>query len=367
MTDDSEVRSRGSSEAGADAAQAEGSSNAGADPGSDPAEENASGGLREPKAGSAEAVIRAAALRKTYRIGFLRKKVEAVKGIDFEVRSGEVFGLLGPNGAGKTTTIRMILRLIFPSSGSIALFGDQRGNPESMRRLGYMPENPYLYQHLRPMELLDLCGRLMGMSGTDRRTRSEIMIERVGLTHAFDRPIGRFSKGMMQRMGLAQALLHDPELLVLDEPMSGLDPVGRREVRELLLEERRRGKTLLFTSHILTDVEMLCDRVVILRRGKVLREGTVNELLAPVSQSADIELRNVSAELDKELRQIAPGRAASLEPNAYAIEGDAELQVFLKAAMEGNAEVVSVVPRRQTLEHLFIDDGESKESTGRAT
>ena len=171
-------------------------------------------------------VLEVDGLRKVFHIGFFRKRVEAVKGTSFNVKRGEIFGLLGPNGAGKTTTIKAILRLIFPTEGEIRIFGRSADDREAAKRIGYMPENPYVYQYLKPLEFLDLCGRLVGIPKADRRIRSEEMIDKVGLREAMDRPIGKFSKGMMQRIGLAQALLHDPELLVLDEPMSGLDPIG---------------------------------------------------------------------------------------------------------------------------------------------
>ena len=186
-----------------------------------------------------------------------------------------------------------------------------------------MPENPYVYQYLKPIEFLDLCGRLVGLRKRERRLRSEEMIDKVGLRHAADRPIGKFSKGMMQRIGLAQALLHDPELLVLDEPMSGLDPIGRKEVRDLLLEQRERGKTLLFTSHILSDVELLCDRVVIMQQGKITSEGQVHDLLESAGRRVEIRLSRASDALKSRSRSRgtirrrrgrashAPGRRAA--------------------------------------------------------
>ncbi len=177
---------------------------------------------------SEDLVLEVKGLWKVFHIGFFRKRVEAVRGTSFTVKKGEIFGLLGPNGAGKTTTIKAILRLIFPTKGEIRIFGRSGDDREVAKRIGYMPENPYVYQYLKPFEFLDLCGRLVGLPKNDRRIRSEEMIDRVGLRDATDRPIGKFSKGMMQRIGLAQALLHDPELLVLYEPISVLDPIGRK-------------------------------------------------------------------------------------------------------------------------------------------
>ena len=223
-------------------------------------------------------VVEVESLHKTFRIGFLRKRVHAVRGIDFRVGRGEFFGLLGPNGAGKTTTLKTILQLIYPSKGRIRLFNEPLRR-ESFTRIGYMPENPYVYQYLKPLEFLDLCGRLLGMDANARKSRSEELIEKVGLTHAIERQIGRFSKGMTQRVGLAQTLLHDPELIILDEPMSGLDPVGRKQIRDLLAEEHAAGKTIVFTSHILSDVERLCDHVAIMRNGKIAVRGDLKELL----------------------------------------------------------------------------------------
>jgi ABC-2 type transport system ATP-binding protein len=296
-------------------------------------------------------------LTKTFRIGFFRKKVEAVRGIDFEVRRGEIFGLLGPNGAGKTTTIKTILRLIFPTTGTISLFGSLAPGPDAMRRLGYLPESPYVYQYLRAHEFLDLCGRLCGMSAASRAARSHELIARVGLSHAVDRPIGRFSKGMLQRIGLAQALLHDPELLILDEPMSGLDPIGRKEVRDLIVEERKRGKTILFTSHILSDVERLCDRVAIVHRGKITAYGALHELLRPEVQRTEIELADVGDALRARIESLG-ATVVELEPRAVRVIalGEQSSRAVLEAALAADARVVAVHEQRETLEDLFVRD-----------
>jgi ABC-2 type transport system ATP-binding protein len=219
-----------------------------------------------------------------------------------------------------------------------------------------MPENPYVYQYLKPLEFLDLCGRLVGMPKDGRRLRSEEMIDKVGLRHAVDRPIGKFSKGMMQRVGLAQTLLHDPELLVLDEPMSGLDPIGRKEVRDLLLEQRARGKTLLFTSHILSDVELLCDRVVIMQQGKITSEGQVHDLLESAGHRVEIRLSRASQALKESLRSrgtILDDGAGRL---ALRVDGQKAVDEIIRISSIAGARLDAMIPERQTLENLFLND-----------
>lgn len=308
---------------------------------------------------SDDLVLEVIGLRKTFHIGFFRKRVEAVRGTSFSVKRGEIFGLLGPNGAGKTTSIKSILRLIFPTKGEIRIFGRPSGDREAAMRVGYMPENPYVYQYLKPIEFLDLCGRLVGLDKRTRRSRSEEMIDKVGLRHAADRPIGKFSKGMMQRIGLAQALLHDPELLVLDEPMSGLDPIGRKEVRDLLIEQRERGKTLLFTSHILSDVELLCDRVVIMNRGEITSEGQVHDLLESAGRRVEIRLSSAS----QKLRESLASRGTIVESGAshltLQVDGQQAVDEVLRISSAAGARLDAMVPERESLESLFVKDARS--------
>jgi ABC-2 type transport system ATP-binding protein len=313
-----------------------------------------------PAPSGAAPLVRIDGLEKTFTIGFLRKKVEAVRGVSFEVRPGEIFGVLGPNGAGKTTTIKMLLGLIFPTKGTLSLFGEARPSPAVMKRLGYLPENPYVYQYLKPHEFLDLCGRLCGIPASERKKKSDAILERVGLAHAVDRPIGRFSKGMTQRIGLAQALLHDPELLILDEPMSGLDPIGRKQVRDLIVEERKRGKTILFTSHILSDVELLCDRVAIFHRGKVTAYGALSELLKPEVRRTEVELEGTSDALVRELEGLG-ARIAREEGRRTArvrvtMPGEEGAKRVLALALAQDARIVEVHESRETLEDLFLRD-----------
>jgi ABC-2 type transport system ATP-binding protein len=303
---------------------------------------------------SAETILEVSDLHKTFRIGFFRKRIEAVRGVSFEVKRGEVFGFVGPNGAGKTTSIKMMLRLIFPDRGRIKIFGKENSDPAARQRVGYLPENPYIYSYLRPLEFLDLCGRLTGLDAAQRKKRSNLLLDRLGLSHALDRPIGRFSKGMTQRLGFCQALLHEPELVILDEPFSGLDPIGRKEIRDILLELRGEGKTLVITSHVLNDVEALSDRVAIVQRGKVVAYGALHELLRPEVRRVDIELSGVSSELREKLEAIATSVRELHQQLMIVVEGDAKVPELLKLAVDGNATVLAVIPHRETLEDLFV-------------
>jgi ABC-2 type transport system ATP-binding protein len=224
--------------------------------------------------------IRVERLTKSYPTGFWRKRIRVLADLSFSVEKNEIVGFLGPNGAGKTTTIKILNRLAFPDSGTVTVFGEEAGRrPELRRRIGFMPEQPYFYEYLTGEEFLGLCGHLNGLSRSEIRKESQRMLSRVGLDGAGRTAIRKYSKGMMQRLGLAQALLHDPELVILDEPMSGLDPVGRMDVRNLILEQKASGKTVFFSSHIISDVEALCDRVIILLKGRKIAEGSVEELV----------------------------------------------------------------------------------------
>ncbi len=218
-------------------------------------------------------------LSKVYRTGFWMRTVSALKPLDLDVYQGEIFGFVGPNGAGKTTTIKTLCGLQLPSGGSARLLGRSCTDPDSRRQLGFLPERPYFYVHLTARELLHFYGQLFEIPRPIRQQRVESMLERVGLSDFADVPLGKYSKGMLQRAGLCQTLIHEPQLVILDEPMSGLDPVGRALVRDLILEEKARGCTVFFSSHILSDVQSLCDRVAILVRGELRGVGTVSELI----------------------------------------------------------------------------------------
>jgi ABC-2 type transport system ATP-binding protein len=224
-------------------------------------------------------VVRAVGLSKEFRDFWNRPKAKAVNDIDFEIKEGEVVGLLGPNGSGKSTTVKMLLGLLYPTAGSLSVFGNSPRDVATKKQIGYLPEESYLYKYLTALETLDFFGSLFNLSKAERRKRSEQLLDMVGLSHAKRRRVGEFSKGMQRRIGLAQSMINDPSLLILDEPTSGLDPIGCREVKDLITTLKKRGKTVLITSHLLSDVEDICDRVIILYGGKVRATGTLNELL----------------------------------------------------------------------------------------
>jgi ABC-2 type transport system ATP-binding protein len=303
----------------------------------------------------AQVVLNVDKLAKTFRKPFSGKKVAAVKGVSFAVEKGQIYGFLGPNGAGKTTTIKMLTGLIAPTAGKATLLGHEVPSPEAMGRVGFLPENPYVYPYLTPREFVSLCGRLNGMSGSKLARRVEEVITRVGVPEAIDRAVHALSKGMLQRVGLASALVHDPEMLILDEPMSGLDPVGRKEVRDLIVEERNAGRTVFFSSHILTDVEMLCDHVCILRKGEVVVSGAIRDLLATSTRRSEVSLAGVSDALRAELSAMA-SKIDEAAPGEWAgeVEGDERLRELLSKAIAAGARVESVTPKRETLEDIFV-------------
>jgi ABC-2 type transport system ATP-binding protein len=292
-----------------------------------------------------EIVIDVQHLQKTFAFGFFRKKVRAVADVTFSVEKNEIFGFLGPNGAGKTTTLKMMMGLIFPSSGQASIFGRPIDDRAVKQRLGFLPENPYFYDYLSGPELLDLMGRLFGLPSAERKKRARWLLERVGLARAGDRALRKYSKGMLQRLGLAQALINDPELVVLDEPMSGLDPIGRKEIRDLIVELKREGKTVLFSTHILSDVELICDRVAMIVGGKMRDVGPLSKLLSP---------RLLHTELVVEPKEGSGGVAELLK-----LPPEADVDAALREALAAGKHVVSVTPRRESLEDLFVREVDS--------
>ena len=302
----------------------------------------------------ADVVLRVSGLAKTFRKPFTGRRVEAVRGVSFEVRRGEIFGFLGPNGAGKTTTIKTLMGLIAPTAGTMEILGVRAPDPDVMARVGFLPESPYIYPYLSPREFVTLCGRLSGLDGAKLRDGVTRVLERVGMTYAIDRAVAALSKGMLQRVALAAALVHDPELLVLDEPMSGLDPVGRKEVRDLIVEEKQRGRTVFFSSHILSDVEMLCDRVCILRRGEVVVSGDLREILEAGKRRSEITIGGASPALREALSAQAHAVRAVGDRLVMEVEGDAAVRDVVTKALAEGARLESVTPKRETLEDVFV-------------
>ncbi|MGO9834542.1 MAG: ABC transporter ATP-binding protein [Polyangiaceae bacterium] len=301
-----------------------------------------------------DVVLATTGLSKTFRKPFTGRPVNAVRNVTFDVRRGEIFGFLGPNGAGKTTTIKMLTGLIAPTSGTMQILGVRAPSPDVMARVGFLPENPYLYPYLSPREFVSLCGRLSGLSGKTLGDRCQAAIDRVGIGYAIDRAARTLSKGMLQRAGLAAAIVHDPELLILDEPMSGLDPVGRKEVRDIIVEEKRRGRTVFFSSHILSDVEMLCDRVCILRRGEVVVAGSLRELLAEGKRRSEVTIAGFSDGLREALGPIAQVTRQVGDSLVMEVEGDVAVRAVVERVLADGARLQSVTPKRETLEDLFV-------------
>jgi ABC-2 type transport system ATP-binding protein len=248
-------------------------------------------------------VASAVGLTKIFRDFWGRPKAKAVVDIDFNVYPGEVIGLLGPNGSGKSTTVKMLLGLLYPTAGTLSVLGRSPRAVDTKREIGYLPEESYLYKYLTASETLDFFGALFGLSAAERRLRTEQLLEMVGLSHAKRRRVGEFSKGMARRIGLAQAMINDPALLILDEPTSGLDPLGCKEVKDLILHLKKRGKTVIVTSHMLSDVEDICDRVMIMYGGKIRAEGTLNELLT-ITDASRITTPQLSPEVTAKVLKI---------------------------------------------------------------
>jgi ABC-2 type transport system ATP-binding protein len=285
------------------------------------------------------------------------RKVEALVDLDLEVKSGEIFGFVGPNGAGKTTTLKILASLIQPTRGHASIFGRTVNDPDAKRAMGFLPENPYFYDYLKPEEFLHFCAKLFGLSSSERRARVDALLAAVGLEHARGRPLRRFSKGMLQRIGIAQALINDPKLVVLDEPMSGLDPVGRREVRDLIARLRDEGRTVFFSTHILSDVELLCDRVALVVGGRLRGMGPIHALVDPKVIETSIVASGVTLEV---VRARLPSDALAIEqPPGEAdvfvrLPGGDGVSEVLSALLSLGAVIQSVTPRKQSLEDLFV-------------
>jgi ABC-2 type transport system ATP-binding protein len=300
-------------------------------------------------------------LTKDYEVGFLRKRrVRALDGLTLKVERGEIFGFLGANGAGKTTTLKLLMSLMYPTGGGASILGRDIGDTAVHAEIGYLPEHPYFYDYLTAREFLEYCAELFGYPRAERRTRAAEQLARVRLEEkSWDKQLRKFSKGMLQRVGLAQALVNDPAVVFLDEPMSGLDPVGRREVRDLIASLRERGTTVFFCSHILSDIEVLCDRAAVLRRGRLAHVGPLAELRAAGGERA-MELIVAGAEAARLEAALAgvEGARVTATPGGARVEVASERSVddALRAVREAGASLVAVQPVGNPLEELFVSE-----------
>ncbi len=310
-------------------------------------------------------VVEISNLSKDFEVGFWKKKkVRALDDLSLSVKGGQIFGFLGGNGAGKTTTIKILMTLLFPTSGNARILGHDISESAMHARIGYCPENPYFYDYLTAFELMSYFGSLFGMDGSRRKKKSEELLSLVGLDEKdWNKQLRKFSKGMLQRVGIAQSLINDPEIVFFDEPMSGLDPIGRREVRELIDGLRKAGTTVFMSTHILSDVEVLCDQVAILRRGKLSATGNLEELLSTHSgtQLYEVNLQGVSADA---LTSQFPSAHFLSKANGITVEvaNENEIERLISESRAAGGKLVSVNAVRQSLEELFVEQTETPNS-----
>ncbi len=304
-------------------------------------------------------------LSKSYVKGFRRTKVHALRGIDLEIVEGEAFGFLGPNGAGKTTAIRIMMGLISATRGSAKIFGHEIPSRAARSRLGFLPEAPYFYDYLTATELLDFTGRLFGMSAAQRKKRGEELLELVELQDAGKSAIKSYSKGMMQRAGIAQALMNDPDLVVFDEPMSGLDPIGRKAVRDIILRLKESGKTVFFSSHILSDVESVADRIAIIVKGKISDVGRLRDIVS-VDRGTEVvfNMKDVDSATAKALEEQCSKVRWHDEELTALLAPQTDIDSFVREGHEAQARLVSLTPVHETLEDVFVRVANKEEESG---
>ena len=305
---------------------------------------------------ASDAALEIADLRKSYTTGLFRRSTHvALEGLTLRVERGEIFGYLGPNGSGKTTTLKLLMGIIFPDSGGGTILGFPLGDGASRQKAGYLPEHPYFYDYLTPLEYLNYVGQLFGMSRKARGDRAHNLLEQVGLVRSARTPMRRFSKGMLQRLGVAQALMNDPEILFLDEPMSGLDPIGRRAVADLILKLKAKGKTVFFSTHILSDAETLCDRVAVLRSGKLLDVGRLDSILQVNVNHVEIQCAGLG---EAQMGGLGDGFRcldAVGDRRRLAVD-ESNVDRLLAAIVGAGGRILTVHPVRQSLEEYFFKE-----------
>ncbi|HEX8650012.1 MAG TPA: ABC transporter ATP-binding protein [Pyrinomonadaceae bacterium] len=312
------------------------------------------------------AIVEIENLTKDYEVGFWRKRrVRALDGLSLKVEGGQIFGFLGANGAGKTTTLKLLMRLIYPTAGRARILGRDINDIQMHARIGYLPENPYFYDYLTAREFLDYCAELFGYDRAERKRRTSGMLSRVHLDEKnWDKQLRKFSKGMLQRVGLAQALINDPEIVFLDEPMSGLDPIGRREVRDLIAGLRARGTTVFMCSHILSDIEVLCDTVGIVKSGRLSETGRLEELRRLEGDNHHLEITVAGAEAEAIKSALPLLEGSSVAPTAggarIEVADEKDVDAALAAIRRAGGLLVSVQPVKQSLEELFVRETTDK-------
>ncbi len=299
-----------------------------------------------------ESAVHIENLTKVFKGEIGQKDFTAVDHLNLDVRQGEVFAFLGPNGAGKTTTIKLMMRLLYPTGGDISILGKSNKDPHTMQRVGYFPEQPNIYGYLKGYEFLDFMGDLFGLDRKVRQKRAKELLERLGLGEDGNRQVRSYSRGMVQRLGLAQALINDPMVLFLDEPMSNLDPIGRKDVRDLILELKSKGKTIFFSSHILSDAEMIADRVGILKKGKLVNVGPLDAWTGSGVQSVEVTFTLPGGKQKK----MGIGENAVIQGDKIMVrfEKEADVQPFIKKISDSGGTVISVIPEKASLEELFM-------------
>ncbi len=295
--------------------------------------------------------IRINDLHKSFKSEFLRKQKPILKGISFEVEQGEIFGYLGPNGAGKTTTMKCLLGLIFPEKGDIEILGQPHLAIPAKARLGYLPENPYFYDYLTAREFLQFYSQLHLLKKSEQDVKIPDLLKKAGLQEAAGLQLRKFSKGMLQRIGLAQALLNDPDLVLLDEPLGGLDPLGRKEIRDIIVELRDAGKTVFLSSHILQDIEMICDRVAIIVEGRIVNSGRLHDLISQKILFTEVTLSGIT---ESELHDLGESLVIPGGDILIKVYQEQNVDKVLGLAHERKARILSLVPRTQSLEDLFV-------------
>jgi len=303
-----------------------------------------------------EPVISVTRLSKTYRTGLRMKRVQALNDISLEVEKGEIFGFLGPNGAGKTTLIKILMGLTEPTSGTALVFDRTPRDATAKARLGFLPESPYFYDHLTAREFLGLAARLSSVPKSEAEGRVTGLLRQLRMEKSADIQMRGFSRGMLQRMGIAQALVADPELVVLDEPMGGLDPIGRKEFRDIIVDLRERGKTVFFSTHILSDVEMICDRVGIVIEGRMVEVGRLSEILTGDVESIEVTVKGVTGKTQKILERVSQHSLKSGDVLLLTVRNEEDVDKIMAIGREvGSIRVVGIVPQRRTLEDYFME------------